>query len=280
MQASLNDLVEASSLDEGNSFSQPKLSRSAAARRLDVLFKLVAPVNNSNNSETNGSVGALIDGGVGGFDGISAAVSVGISNSLSWDLDAAARGIPVLQFDHSVAAPSVSSPLFTFERLKVVGADTSDGITLEKVLQTRIRPGSGSLTLKLDMDFCDVEIISTLDELILTSFEAVFLQFHRLERLDDEAFKASVSSALSRLSNTHFVARVHANGCVDLLRNRGEVTPTSAEICFRLRKRTVATLVARASHKTLTYSGRNDRPGGQAHLQNAADFRDAVAAGE
>jgi hypothetical protein len=53
-------------------------------------------------------LGRFFDGGyvmLDAFDGVLAAYSLGINDDVSWDLDMAARGVPVFQYDHTIEAP-------------------------------------------------------------------------------------------------------------------------------------------------------------------------------
>src|SRR5205807_7493150 len=63
------------------------------------------------------------------------ALSLGIGPDASWDVDMAARGLRVLQFDHTVSGSPQTHPQFSFHRLRVVGlAQSPDETTLPQIL--------------------------------------------------------------------------------------------------------------------------------------------------
>lgn len=67
-------------------------------------------------------VGRIFDGGyvmLDAFDGIEAAYLLGINDEVSWDLDIAARGIPVIQFHHTIERLPAEHELFHWERIGI-----------------------------------------------------------------------------------------------------------------------------------------------------------------
>jgi hypothetical protein len=69
------------------------------------------------------------------FDGVQAALSLGIGPEVSWDLDVARRGSRVLQFDHTVESSPQPHPHFVFSGLRVVGrAQDRDDTTRSQIL--------------------------------------------------------------------------------------------------------------------------------------------------
>jgi len=69
-------------------------------------------------------VGRNFDGGyvmVDDFNEVDAALSFGIADDASWDLEIAKRGIPVHQFDHTIEKSPVDDPGITFHKTKISG---------------------------------------------------------------------------------------------------------------------------------------------------------------
>jgi len=53
------------------------------------------------------------------LDDTAAAYSLGINDDVSWDLDIAMRGIPVYQYDHTIAELPAEHELFNWKKLKI-----------------------------------------------------------------------------------------------------------------------------------------------------------------
>jgi len=75
-------------------------------------------------------VGGIADGGyvmLDDFAGVRTAISGGIGDDVSWDLEIAERGIDVLQVDNTVPGPPVQHPRFEFRRLRIAGGERPAG---------------------------------------------------------------------------------------------------------------------------------------------------------
>jgi hypothetical protein len=99
-------------------------------------------------------VGRDCDGGyvqVDDFSGVDAALSLGVSDDVSWDLDMARRNIRVHQFDHTIDKALVDDPIFSFHKLRVAAADGPDAICLDSMVE-RFLTGCDRAILKSDIE--------------------------------------------------------------------------------------------------------------------------------
>ncbi len=266
IRVSLNDLVSA-----------PSEPAAAVARSLETMVGLLTSVDGAHGFEDMSD--AAMRQRYIAYEGVKAAVSIGIAGDVGWDLGMAGRGIPVWQFDPTISAPFVTNSLFTFERIAIVDADASSGITLETLMQTRLAQAPGPVVLKLDMDLVDFGVISTSDDSVLTRFQSIVLQFRNLDRLEDEAFSTQVRSALGRLARTHLILDARASGHVELSEPRGLMMLSSAEIHLWSKTELRVVDYARTSTtKPVTYAQSEGQRGDAAHVQNAVQRHEAAPA--
>jgi len=155
-------------------------------------------------------IGAAHDGGyvmVDHFEGITAALSLGIGPDDSWDVAMANRAIPVLQFDHTIDAPPTKHPLCTFIRKKIVSAagDRGEGTTLGAVAGGC----EGDLILKIDIEDDEWNVFDGADTATLLRFRQIVCEFHYLKRLRRSQWRQAAGRVLHKLSRTHVPVHVH-----------------------------------------------------------------------
>lgn len=169
------------------------------------------------------------------FDGIAAAVSVGIADDVSWDLDIVEHGIPVLQFDPSIPAPPIANPLFRFEPLAVMPQNGDGEITLDTIVNERLAGVDGPLLLKLDIEGFEWSVISATSIPTLRRFKQIVCEFHTLEQLGESQFSITAGALFAKLNMTHAVVHVHGNNCANFVNIGNVVVPQSLEVSFALR---------------------------------------------
>ena len=184
-------------------------------------------------------VGRDFDGGyvmLDDFAGITAALSLGIADDVSWDEAIAARGIEVVQFDPSVPGPPVEHERFHFERLRVAPEDAPGTVSLARAVADRTAPGDGpDLLLKMDIEGAEWDVLAGCDEALLGRFRQILLEFHDLDRMGEEAFGARVHAVFARLARTHLVTHVHGNNCGNFAVVGNVPVPQSLEVSFAAR---------------------------------------------
>jgi hypothetical protein len=183
-------------------------------------------------------VGRDFDGGyvmLDDFQGIAAALSLGIADDVSWDLCVAARGIPVLQFDPSVTGSPVPHELFCFEQLRVAPQDGEGSICLDTIVSTRVERSDRPLLLKIDIEGDEWGVFQAASAATLGRFRQIVCEFHNLERLYQADFIKQASTVFEKLARTHFVYHVHGNNCGNFANVGNVIVPQSLEVSFARR---------------------------------------------
>ena len=207
-----------------------------AAERVRSMLALLSPV--AVPDVTKVRLGRDHDGGYVMLDdlaGIATALSLGIADDISWDLDIAARGVRVLQFDPTVSAPPEAHPRLHFEPLLVASHDCVGEISLSTIVLTRAGPPDAPLLLKMDIEGSEWEVFEATDGLILSRFKQIVCEFHTLDRLGEEEFGNRAEAVFKKLAATYFVYHVHGNNCANFASVANIAVPQSLEVSFALR---------------------------------------------
>ena len=226
-----------------------------SAAQVRAVLALITPVMASGVDKVR--VGRESDGGyimLNDFAGIAGALSLGIADDVSWDIDVANRGIPVLQFDHSVSAPPEAHAGFRFEPLRVSQSDEDGAISLDTIVRTRLDADDAPLLLKIDIEGDEWEVFQALSETTLSRFKQIVCEFHDLDRLAEVAFSNTVKDVFEKLSRSHFVHHVHGNNCGNFANVANVIVPQSIEVSFALRS------AYHTTEGTATFPTQLDRP--------------------
>lgn len=179
-------------------------------------------------------IGNTNDGGyvcIDDFRDIDAAISLGIGDDVSWDLDIAERSIPVYQYDHTISGPPVPRRRFHFKRQRV-GARGMGGRTIEAIVaEAQIRK-PGSAIMKIDIEHDEWEALGETPEDTLSLFTQIMGEFHGFDEvLDDNWFFRSIQ--LFEKLHRHFrLVHVHGNNCTSQLVLGQMLFPRSLELTF------------------------------------------------
>lgn len=149
------------------------------------------------------------DPGTGGI-----AYSLGIDTNVDWDLDMAARGFHVFQYDGSIEtlpAPHADNPAFRFHRLFICGRPRPESAyrTLSELIAENGHGEERDMILKMDIEGAEWEVLAALSRPDLTRFRQIALELHL--RAEDMGRLPAFSSLLRRLARTHQAVHVHAN---------------------------------------------------------------------
>jgi hypothetical protein len=176
------------------------------------------------------------DGGyvmVDSFRGVTSALSIGIGNNVSWDLDLASRGIQVFQYDHTVSSPPSSHPNFRFQPVGVARNTSEDRRFRSLTTIVSEIPDAGDLILKMDVEGAEWATLSKHNS-VLKRFSQIVLEVH-------EPFSGNTVSrlrnlrTLRKLNKNHRIVHVHANNCGGVACFEGVKIPEVIEITY-LRK--------------------------------------------
>ncbi len=182
-------------------------------------------------------VGRLFDGGyvmLDSFEDVGAAYSLGINDDVSWDLDMAARGIPVFQFDHTIERLPREHELFRWERTGIAHqADPGRSLdTLPSLMARNGHDGARDLVLKCDIEGYEWDVLAFTPSRILGQFRQIVLELHDLQNLREMAFANLAHRAVRNLLLTHRVVHVHGNNFARWAVVGGVPVPRVIELSF------------------------------------------------
>jgi hypothetical protein len=146
------------------------------------------------------------------LDGIDAAYSLGIFDEVSWDLEMANRGIPVIQYDDSVDAPPVEHKHFTFSKKRIASSPNSElgHESLEGIVEGRKHDGK-KLILKMDIEGSEWSVLDAVKEDTLKLFDQILLEVHDFCRIPEYEFRERALRVFKKLNLSHTPIHVHAN---------------------------------------------------------------------
>jgi len=185
-------------------------------------------------------LGNANDGGyicLDSFENMTSAVSLGISDDVSWDLDVAAHGVKIYQYDHTVEGPPVQHPQFNFHKIKVATQDAPQAATLDSIVSKNHITAPGSSFLKMDIEGDEWDVfLSTSDE-TLDKFSQIVCELHNLNLIVSDDFFRKVIQTLKKLTQKFEVTHIHGNNYAPLLIATGSHTiPQVIEVSFANRK--------------------------------------------
>jgi hypothetical protein len=218
--------------------------------------EMMAPLVPHRGTQKKVRVGSAEDGAyvmLDDFDGIEQALSLGVGKEVAWDLAIAGKGISVLQFDPSVAGPSIDHPLFQFHRKCLVGviSDPARDVLLSSVIPA----GQGAnLLLKMDIEGAEWEVLDATKTGELARFRQVVVEFHDLHRYREPQWRARARRTFEKVTATHRLVHVHGNNFNATFGGGSRECPRDLEMTFAL-----------ASHYELSpsdehFPGRLDQP--------------------
>ena len=189
---------------------QEMIALAADTRRL---LRPLAPYALAQHGKVR--MGAVNDGGyvcIDDFDGVDTALSFGINDDISWDLDAAARGLKLYQFDHTVADPAPDDPRMVFEAKRIGSESRSDTESLSALIRRhdrgRARP---NLILKMDIEGAEWDVIEATSEEDLARLAWITCEMHYFQGLAEAGHRRRVDHCLQKLMRTFVPVHIHAN---------------------------------------------------------------------
>jgi len=197
------------------------------------LISSLRPVGDGRNLRRFGPNG---DGGYlmpDDLEGVTAAVSPGVSVLCGFDLDIAQRGIDVYMADASVEGPPVSHPKFHFEK-KFVDIYSSE-TTVEFEQYCRAIPGYANgddLILQMDIEGAEYRVLSNVSEATLSRFRIVILELHRLDLIFLQSYFSVIEPVFKKLLRNHRVVHIHPNNTAGSLRRGKLEIPRHMEFTF------------------------------------------------
>lgn len=177
-------------------------------------------------------IGNQADGGyvmLDDFDEVDGALSLGINDDDSWDLDIANRGINVHQYDHTINGSPTANKRFDFFREKIVPKSDQDGTSISDAASRIL---GQKLLLKCDIEGSEWGVFATSEEHILKKFSQIVCEFHGFGSIEnDESFK-KIKDALVNLNSLFSAIHVHANNSSPWLVISGVPFPSVIEVTY------------------------------------------------
>lgn len=182
-------------------------------------------------------VGRFFDGGyvmVDRFEGVEAAYSLGINDDVSWDVDIAAMGIPLFQYDHTIEKLPQQHKLFQWHRtgIRRNSVQSVDCETLNTLLTRNNHDEASNLLLKCDIEGEEWGVFAELDSSILGKFSQIVVEFHNFHEIGYYDQGELIRRASLNLYATHRVVHVHANNHAPMVVVGGISVPCVFELTF------------------------------------------------
>jgi hypothetical protein len=203
--------------------------------QLVALLALLRPMRAHGHRKIR--VGSNRDGGyvmLDDFEKIDVALSLGIGPDVSWDRAIAERGIPVWQYDHTIAATPSQHPLFHFEPKRIVNqAASKRDLAFSDLLRQH---GPKPFILKIDIESDEWEILAQLPPGLLANCRQIVIELHEFLSIADQAWRDRARQALLVLAKDFAVVHVHGNNLSKHIISGGLDLPDSLEVTFAHRR--------------------------------------------
>jgi hypothetical protein len=148
------------------------------------------------------------------FHEIDTAFSFGIENNVSWDLDVAARGLIVHQFDHTVDAPCPEDTRMVFHKKMITDKSGPGTESLQALIQQHDRGlERPNIFLKIDIENHEWAVLDSTPPELLKRIAQITGEFHAFECLSYPVWRERTERILKKLTNQFALIHVHANNC-------------------------------------------------------------------
>jgi hypothetical protein len=179
-------------------------------------------------------VGRDRDGGyvqIDDFSEIDGALSFGIKDDASWDLEVAQRNIPVHQFDYTIDCAPVDHPLIHFHKLRIAEADAPDAACLDTLADTLLANSQRAL-LKIDIEGDEWGALGAASPRSLARFTQIACEFHDLGRLTNPVWYSRFFAVMKKLKEQFEVVHVHGNNYLPFMCMFNVLLPSVLEVTF------------------------------------------------
>ena len=181
-------------------------------------------------------VGREWDGGyvhVDHFKGVGGALSLGIADDASWDIDIVRRNIWVHQFDPTIDKAPIDHPLITFHKQKVAKVDGPGASCLDTLVRKHLA-GCERAILKIDIEGDEWPVFRGASAETLQKFSQIVCEFHGCFR--HAAAPDSFLDVLTKLKALFEVVHVHGNNAKPFVNVGNVILPSLLEVTFANRR--------------------------------------------
>jgi len=180
--------------------------------------------------------GSAHDGGyvhLDDFAGLDTAISLGINDNISWDIDMADRGLKVAQFDHTVEDPAPGDARMMFHKTMIApepgdGRETLEGI-VERWDRGDDRP---NMILKMDIEDWEWPVLEATSLDAICRFSQITCEMHYFEAIGDLRWRQLFFRGLRKLSKFYAPIHIHANNYAGLSVIANVAFPNVIEVTF------------------------------------------------
>ncbi|WP_169508991.1 FkbM family methyltransferase [Amorphus coralli] len=187
------------------------------------------------------------------------ALSLGVADEVSWDVEMAEAGYLIHQYDHTVDGPPSEHVSIRFAKTKIVAVPESGGATIAEALAA-VSVDATDLILKMDIEGDEWQVLEGIDDVSLSRFSQIVCEFHEFRQIGDDAWFQTARAALEKLSRSFDVVHVHANNYGALTALGNVPFPDLLEVTFVNRDRFETEEGTEYFPTSLDRPNRGDRP--------------------
>jgi hypothetical protein len=213
-------------------FAEPDTSR-----RIRGILALMQPAALGNGRKRR--YGRDFDGGYVMIEDLGAAaraLSLGINDDVSWDLEMAEAGLEVFQYDHTIAQLPQDHKNFHFRAQRIGSTDSNGTVSLSKALNEVIEDGKTNVILKVDIEGDEWHALDATEPSLLAHCTQIVMEYHHLDRLVEDGFAGVAARVLAKFQADFFVCHVHGNNCGNLVNAANVVFPETLEVTYANRR--------------------------------------------
>lgn len=164
------------------------------------------------------------------FAGVRQALSLGVEDDVSADLDLVARGMTVHCYDPTIDRFPSSDPALTFFREGISSERLPQMVTLDTAVD---RFGNDDdIVLLCDIEFHEWGVFAQASESLLQRFQQIAIELHDLQLISGDGWWETAAQALTNLNRTHRVVHAHASNYFPTVLCGGIRVPPFVEVTY------------------------------------------------
>jgi hypothetical protein len=160
-------------------------------------------------------IGSDDDGGyvmLDDFASVRSAVSLGIGPDISWDLDMAALGVRVYQFDDSVQGSPKANEHFEFQKKRIVAKVQGPGeVTLPEIMAAEALSQDNNIVIKMDIEGGEWDVLAQVTAAEMQRIRQLTVEFHNLREFVDKTWRSRALETMKNITASHVCVHVHGN---------------------------------------------------------------------
>lgn len=197
---------------EVTNYKAGQRTRNVPRAKIAALAHLLTPQRAVGESKVR--LGNAGDGGYVSLDTgdrIRYALSLGVENDDSWDMDCVNRGMRVYQYDYSIDRAPHQHELAEFHKKRIGPAKTDDEESITSILEAYSLTEDSSVILKIDIEGSEWDVFDATPIEALKKFDQIICEFHYFGAITDDAWYGRARRVLEKLNTAFGVVHVHAN---------------------------------------------------------------------